>query len=81
MTKFKLIEKKVVVASKISRTEFINFKKLCDAEAKTSSTKIRELINKEANKNKAFVFSFFNKIFEIKLSGRNRSRFTFFIGL
>src|SRR3989344_7797509 len=38
-----------VVASKLPRIEFANFKKLCDLEEKTPSKKIRELINKEVN--------------------------------
>jgi len=38
-----------VVASKLPRIEFANFKKLCDLEEKTPSKKIRELINKEVD--------------------------------
>jgi len=38
-----------VVASKLPRIEFANFKKLCDLEEKTPNKKIRELINKEVN--------------------------------
>lgn len=38
-----------VVASKLPRIEFVNFKKLCDLEEKTPSKKIRELINKEVD--------------------------------
>jgi len=38
-----------VVASKLPRAEFANFKKLCDLEGKTPSKKIRELINKDVD--------------------------------
>lgn len=38
-----------IVSSKLPREEFVDFKKLCDIEDKTSSKKIRELINQEVN--------------------------------
>lgn len=38
-----------IVASKLPRGEFANFKKLCDIEDKTPSKKIRELINQEVD--------------------------------
>jgi len=51
MTNINSIEKRdeQVVASKLPRIEFANFKKLCDLEEKTPSKKIRDLINKEVN--------------------------------
>lgn len=45
----KITRDEQVVASKLSALEFSNFKKLCDIETKTPSTKIRELINEEVN--------------------------------
>ncbi len=38
-----------IVSSKLPRNEFANFRELCNIENKTSSKKIRELINKEVN--------------------------------
>jgi len=44
-----IIRDEQVVASKLPREEFANFKKLCDLEEKTPSKKIKELINKEVD--------------------------------
>ena len=44
-----IIRDEQVVASKLPREEFVNFKKLCDLEEKTPSKKIRELICKEVD--------------------------------
>ncbi len=40
-------EERKVVSTRLYRTEFLYFKKLCDQEGTTINTKLREMIRKE----------------------------------
>jgi len=40
-------EERKIVSTRLYRTEFLYFKKVCDQEGKTINTKLREMIRKE----------------------------------
>jgi hypothetical protein len=42
-------EERKIVSTRIYRPEFVNFKKICDAEGKNVNAKLREMIIKEIN--------------------------------
>ena len=40
-------EERKIVSTRLYKTEFLYFKKICDQEGKTINTKLREMIRKE----------------------------------
>jgi hypothetical protein len=42
-------EERKIVSTRLYRPEFVNFKKICDAEGKKINAKLREMIIKEIN--------------------------------
>lgn len=48
-------EERRVVSTKLYRSEFANFLKICEAEEKTINAKLREMIRKEINEKRGGV--------------------------
>jgi len=42
-------EERKIVSTRLYRTEFLYFKKICEQEKKSVNTKLREMIRKEIN--------------------------------
>ena len=52
-------EERKILSTRVYRTEFAHFMKICQIENKTVNTKLREMIREEINKN-------FGDILEVK---------------
>ena len=50
MTKSFRGEERKIVSTRLYRSEFANFAKICQAEGKSVNAKLREMIRKEVNK-------------------------------